>query len=113
MEYQVDSTDSLLTLRLDGDLISVEINEEIIQQVEKYIETGMTMGIVNIEKVNYINSIGISVLVTMLTKFRNRGGDLVLVNPSEHVKKLFIITKLENIFNIAASETEALQILEK
>lgn len=112
MEYQVDSTDSLLTLRLDGDLISVEINEEIIQQVENHIETGMTKGIVNIEKVNYINSIGISVLVTMMTKFRNRGGDLVLVNPSEHVKKLFIITKLENIFNIAASEIEALQILE-
>ena len=36
----------------------------------------------------------------MLTKMRNVGGEVYLTAPSEHVKKLLIITKLNNIFTV-------------
>lgn len=64
--------------------------------------------IVDISDVRYINSSGIGVLITILTKFRNKGGEVWLVKPSENVKKLLIITKLNAIFNIAESEEEAI-----
>ena len=70
--------------------------------------TRLDFCLVNITDVRYINSSGIGVLITILTKFRNKGGELYLVNPSEHVKKLLIITKLQAIFNIAESEGEVL-----
>jgi anti-sigma B factor antagonist len=44
---------------------------------------------------------------------RNRGGDLVLVNPSESVNKLLVITKLNAIFGITKSMEEAEEILRK
>jgi len=49
------------------------------------------------------------VLITLLTKFRNKGGDLVLINPSEQVTNLFIITKLNAIFTITKDKIEAIK----
>jgi anti-sigma B factor antagonist len=54
-----------------------------------------------------MNSSGLGVLITVLTKLRNKGGEVVLLNPSEQVKKLLLITKLNNIFNIFDSKEEA------
>ena len=64
--------------------------------------------LIDISDVRYINSSGIGVLITLLTKFRNKGGELFLIKPSEHVQKLLIITKLQAIFNIVDTEQEAL-----
>ena len=67
----------------------------------------MLLCAIDISNVRYINSSGIGVLITVLTKFRNKDGELVLINPSEHVKKLLIITKLNAIFNVVDNEKEA------
>ena len=52
-------------------------------------------------------------LVSLLTKFRNRGGELVLINPSEHMRKLLIITKLNAIFTIAEDDAFAAKFLKE
>jgi anti-sigma B factor antagonist len=44
--------------------------------------------IIDISKLRYINSSGIGVLITILTKFRNKGGEVYLMKPSENVQKL-------------------------
>ena len=61
-------------------------------------------------KVSYINSSGLNLLVRLLTKARNKGGELVLISLSESVEKLFFITKLNSIFTICADATEAQNI---
>jgi anti-sigma B factor antagonist len=66
---------------------------------------------VDIAQVRYMNSTGIDVLITLLTKFRNKGGEIVIINPSEQVKKLLIITKLNAIFHLAGSTEEAIEVL--
>jgi anti-sigma B factor antagonist len=63
--------------------------------------------IVDLSEVRYISSSGIGLLITMLTKMRNAGGDVYLTTPSEHVKKLLIITKLNNIFTVFPTIEEA------
>jgi anti-sigma B factor antagonist len=62
--------------------------------------------IIDISGLRYINSSGIGVLITILTKFRNKGGEVYLMKPSESVKKLLAITKLNAIFQIIQSEAE-------
>jgi anti-sigma B factor antagonist len=49
----------------------------------------------------------------MLTKFRNKGGELYLLKPSESVQKLLVITKLNSIFQIVQSEDEVLKAVKK
>jgi len=45
-------------------------------------------------------------LITILTKFRNKGGEVYLMKPSENVQKLLVITKLNAIFQIIQTESE-------
>ena len=48
-------------------------------------------------------------LITILTKFRNKNGEVYLMKPSESVQKLLVITKLNNIFHIVQSESEVIK----
>jgi anti-sigma B factor antagonist len=54
-----------------------------------------------------MNSTGISLLTRMLSRFRNRGGEMALINPNETVRKLLIITKLNLIFGVYSNKEEA------
>lgn len=102
MKYSHKVLDNnILMLGLSGDLIGEDTGAAILQLATEYVNKKMRHCIIDISDVRYINSSGIGVLITILTKFRNKGGEVYLVNPSENVKKLLIITKLNGIFNIS------------
>lgn len=113
MTYTNEVVDGILRIKLSGDLIGENIGAKIIEIASGALKSGDENCIIDISHVRYINSSGIGVLITLLTKFRNQGGDIVLVNPSEHVDKLLIMIKLRNIFNIAQSEEEGLKLINK
>ena len=100
---------NILVLALSGDLIGEDNGASILELATDHIKNNVRYCIVDISHVRYINSSGIGVLITILTKFRNKGGEVYLVRPSENVKKLLIITKLNAIFNVAETEEEAVQ----
>lgn len=113
MQYSHQIKENILILTLSGNLIGEDNGPEIIEKVNDFINENVILCAINISDVKYINSSGIGVLITLLTKFRNKGGELYLVNPSEHVKKLIIITKLNAIFNIVNEVDEAIEKLKK
>ena len=63
-------------------------------------------------EVRFLNSSGLSVLIGLLTRFRNAGGELVLVEPSEQLRKLLVNTRLEAIFTIAPDAAGAAELLQ-
>lgn len=95
-----------LILQLAGDLIGEDNGTSIIEVVNNAIQEKVLICIVDISNLRYINSSGIGVLITILTKFRNKGGEVYLMKPSESVQKLLVITKLNAIFQIIQSEEE-------
>ena len=107
MNYQHNVEGEKLNVGFSGDLIGENNGPELVELVNDLLNKGVRTCFVDISDVRYINSSGIGVLITILTKFRNKGGEMYLINPSEHVKKLLIITKLQAIFNIAATKQEA------
>ncbi|MFZ9046592.1 MAG: STAS domain-containing protein [Cyclobacteriaceae bacterium] len=104
--HQLDGQN--MTLTIQGDLIGETKGIELVEIINNVLNAGVRYALVDIADVRYINSSGIGVLITILTKFRNKGGEMYLIQPSEHVKKLLIITKLQAIFNIVNSKAEAL-----
>ncbi|MFC4874517.1 STAS domain-containing protein [Negadavirga shengliensis] len=94
-------------MKLKGDLIGDESGPKLVGKVSDALNEGITNCIIDLSQVRYISSSGIGVLITILTKMRNAGGEVYLTSPSEHVKKLLIITKLNNIFNVYDSLEEA------
>lgn len=111
MKFKHQIKNQVLTLSLQGDLIGEDNGMDIIAMINDHIQNGVRSCIIDISGLRYINSSGIGVLITILTKFRNKGGEVCLLKPSESVQKLLIITKLNAIFQIASSEEEALEVL--
>ena len=105
--------DNMLFARLQGDLIGSPDSQQLIELVNNNIEANIVLCAVDLSKVRFINSSGIGILVSLLTKFRNRGGEMILINPSEHIRKLLIITKLNAIFTVAEDDAQAAHILKE
>ena len=101
----------ILIIRLAGDLIGSPDTDQLLQSVNDHLGEDLNLCAVDLSEIRYINSTGIGVLVSLLTKFRSRGGEMVLINPADHPKKILALTKLTNIFAVAADETAARQQL--
>jgi len=93
-------------LFMEGDLIGDEVGPIIAELVSDSVEEGIKTMVIDLEKVRYISSSGLGLLITLLTKMKNVGGELFLTAPSEHVKKLLLITKLNGIFTVLESVKE-------
>ncbi len=111
MTYSTTWLNEIFVVGLEGDLIGGFSTQALLDEANEKISTGTRLCAIDILNVRYINSAGIDVLITMLTKFRNKGGEVVIVSPSVQVQKLLIITKLNAIFQLASSQEEAVEKL--
>jgi len=109
MNFKHEIKNNSLILRLSGDLIGEDTGASVIEVVTDAIQQKALTCIVDISGLRYINSSGIGVLITILTKFRNKGGEVYLMRPSESVQKLLVITKLNAIFQIVQTEAEVIK----
>src|SRR5690606_24147533 len=100
LSYKTSKDDKAHYLSIEGDLIGDEVGPKLVEVVSDAIQEGTRTFVIDLSEVRYISSSGIGLLITMLTKMRNVGGEVYLTSPSEHVKKLLIITKLNNIFTV-------------
>ncbi len=113
MKFESEINHDYITLTLEGNLLGEDSGSGILEVANDAINKEIVKCVVDIEQVKYINSTGIGVLITLLTKFRNKGGEVVIIKPSEHVQKLLIITKLTAIFKVADSIEEAIDSLQQ
>lgn len=100
LNYKTAKDEKAHYLYIQGDLIGDEVGPKLVEVVSDAIQEGAKTFVIDLSEVRYISSSGIGLLITMLTKMRNVGGEVYLTSPSEHVKKLLIITKLNNIFTV-------------
>lgn len=113
MKYSHEIVDGVLVVKLSGDLIGENHGPELISIVNDAISEDVIFCAIDIHQIRYINSSGIGVLITILTKFRNKGGEVILIKPSESVEKLLVITKLSSIFTVVADLEKAFDELVK
>lgn len=113
MNFAQEIRSKTLILRISGDLIGEDKDSKLVASVNDAVSHQVLTCVIDISGLRYINSSGIGVLITLLTKFRNKGGEVYLMNPSESVKKLLAITKLNAIFQVVSTEEEAIEAARK
>jgi len=64
--------------------------------------------VINFEKVNFIDSSGIGLIVSIFKTVQQKEGKFGLTNLSKKNEEIFSITRLDKILNIYGSEKEAL-----
>ena len=72
------------------------------------VNTGFYQLVVNMEKVEFLDSTGLGVLVGGLKKVRAQDGSMELICSQDRLLKIFRITGLAKVFTIHDSETSAL-----
>lgn len=80
---------------------------ELLSLVENKMKKDQPNLILNLAKIKLLNSLGINTLIKIFTKCRNNGGDLYIVNISEKINQVLLLTKLNTVLNIANSTAEA------
>jgi anti-sigma B factor antagonist len=98
MEFNQENINDVTVIRLVGDVMggpeAVKLNEEINQLLDKQ----KKKLIIDLGRVNRMNSSGLGILINALTTFKQNGGELKLASLSDRIKALLTITKLSTIF---------------
>ena len=103
MEVKSFEKEGVLVFQVNGE-INISTSPELKKQFEKQ---PLKKVVVDLEKVNYIDSSGLATLVEILKKTKSQGGSLGLSGLSDKVKSLFEITKLDKLFLIVRTQDEA------
>ncbi len=64
--------------------------------------------LIDFSRINYIDSTGIGELVGYLGRFRDLDRKMILINPSDRIRKLLAIAQLDRLFVMAENLDEAL-----
>jgi len=107
--HTISEKPNYVLISIGGRLIEKNEAEALLSEVEVLIAGGKTKFVVDGKALEYMNSSGLGVLLHILTKARNAGGEAVLCELSKKVKQLFIITKLTSVYSVVDSFNEAEQ----
>ena len=65
--------------------------------------------VLNFEKLEYLNSSGIGLLVTILIRAQRQDKRLLACGLSSHYREIFALTRLDEAIGIYSTETEAIE----
>ena len=103
--------DGVLVISLEGNLLGEHTNAPEMELIKESIEAGNKKVLFNLGEMKFINSTGLGMLLTAVSKTRNAGGELALCSLPDQMRKLLQITKLESIFNTRPDEESAISFL--
>lgn len=112
MRLQSRERDGIFILDLSGKLMGGQDADTFREELHKLLDKGVKKVLVNLQKVSWVNSTGIGILISGYSTLRKNGGDLKLLHISDRIKSILYITKLNLIFESFDDEDEALKSFE-
>jgi len=101
-----DQDGDVCTVTLEGE-VDVYTAPRLKEELTKVLERGCVSVIIDLEKVSFIDSSGLGVLVGALRRAREKGGAVRIVCTRDSVLKIFRITGLDKVFPIFSDASEA------
>ncbi len=107
MQISVKTTNEVKVLAFQGKL-NTQTSPDAQQQLTRLIEEGENRFLVNFEKLDYISSAGLRVLLAAAKQLKGTDGELRICSLNEVVREVFDISGFTTIFKVFGSESEAL-----
>lgn len=105
--YELSCHNEIQILQLK-DLLSEYANKDVLKAAREKVKEGFKKFVVNLDAVQYMNSVGINLLIQLNKLAEGAGGKMVVVNPSPKIMQLLDITKLTPILNVFESLEEGM-----
>ncbi|MDQ3896781.1 MAG: STAS domain-containing protein [Actinomycetota bacterium] len=100
LQVVVSSVDSEHEIRLLGEL-DMSTAPRLRDELVRLTSDGASVVTLDLSDLAFIDSTGLSVLITALKRLRQQGGDLTLRSPTPGTRKVLEITGLTEVFSIS------------
>ncbi len=107
MLISVKTTNEVKVLAFEGRL-NAQTSPDAQQQLTRLIEEGENRFLVNFEKLDYISSAGLRVLLAAAKQLKEIDGELRICRLNEVVREVFEISGFTTILKVFGSESDAL-----
>ena len=108
MRFEDSVENNIVILDVSGKIMGGEETTMFHGKLHEYIDQNKKNIVVDLSKVDWVNSVGLGMLISALTTVKNSGGRLVLANITK-IESILTITRLITVFEHYDSRAEALQ----
>ena len=88
--------------------LTINNRGELKERMLARLATGQADFVIDFGEADYIDSSGLGVLVSLSKHIRDEGGRLKLAGLNEDLRRLFALTRLDSLFDIAETRAAAL-----
>ncbi len=105
---------------LQGEIVIIDISGKIMGgeettmfhgRIHEYLNRNKKKFVLDLAKTDWMNSVGLGMLISALTSVKNSGGRLVLANITK-IESILTITRLISVFEHFESREDALKALQ-
>jgi len=108
MQFKDMVKDDVVVLEVSGKIMGGEESTMFHGKIHEYISSKQNNIVVDLAKVDWMNSVGLGMLISALTTVKNSGGRLVLANITK-IESILTITRLISVFEHYDSRDEAIK----
>ncbi len=111
MGVKVETQGDIAVVVPEGNFFGGKETDELERAVKDLQGKENTKMVLDLGRVNHLNSMAIGLLVSAHTNYQKRGGRIVLANVDRRISNVFVVTKLSLVFEVADTREEALAAL--
>ena len=107
MTFDRANVGDVLVLTPKKNLVGKDETQELLAAIDEVAAKGNPKVVVDLGKINYVNSVGLGSLVRARTTCVNRQGSFRLARVGDRINAIFLVTKLVLIFDTFETVEEA------
>ncbi len=99
MTIKEEIKEKVAVLYLKGNMTGGPESGELHDKVKSLMNDKINRVVIDLSKVNWMNSSGIGALMACMTSLKNANGEMRISGATEKIQNLFVITKLVTVFD--------------
>ena len=111
MKFTDSLEGSIVLFDISGKIMGGEETTMFHGRIHEYINQNKKNIIVDLKRVDWMNSVGLGMLISAMTTVKNSGGRLVLANITK-IETILTVTRLIKVFDCYDSREEAIESFE-
>ena len=108
MKIKERERDGVVILEVSGKIMGGPDAEKFQSTLKSLIHEGHARVLVDLGSVTWINSTGLGILISGYTTLKRNDGEMKLINVSDRIDSIFMVTKLYSVFDSYKTEDEAI-----
>jgi anti-sigma B factor antagonist len=89
-------------VRVSGE-VDIQTSHILDEHLQRILSEGHASMVVDLSQVTFLDSTGLSVLINALKRCQGAGGHMRLESPRPHVRRVFEVTGLSDVFDVTDS----------